>query len=210
MLEAGPHMPFFVSVHYRAWPGHREALQTAIRNDLSASSATRPGLRFARVFQHLTDSNRFLAFEEWQTEAEYQRVRAAPSYLAALAPFGPPPQADVLERLQMYRHLPHRPDVLDCMRVTISPAGAEAVEDLVCDSAQRDALAGAGLVIRAVYRVVGEPGRLLVLHGWRSLAHLEAYQESVARETATRLTVLGATLDAFVGEVTAEYSWLDR
>lgn len=203
-------MPFYVSVQYRAWPEQREALRALIRSDLSASSAVHPGLRFARVFQHLTEPDRFLAFEEWQSQAEFQRLRESPDYLETLAAYGPPPQADALERLQLYRHLPHRPTALTCVSLTTPPGQAEAVEDLVCDDARREALVDGGLVIRAVYRVIQEPGRLIVLHGWRSLAHLERYQETVAGEAEAAMRALGAAVDSFVGEITAEFSWLER
>lgn len=203
-------MPFYVSVQYRAWPEQRDALRVLIRRDLSASSASHPGLRFARVFQHLTEPDWFLAFEEWQSQAEYQRLRESPAFLESLAAYGPPPQADALERLQLYRRLPYRPTALTCVSLTTSPEQAQAVEDRVCDDAQRAALVDGGLVIRAVYRVTEQPGRLLVLHGWRSLAQVERYQETLATDTETALRALGAAVDSFVGEITAEFSWLER
>lgn len=205
--EAGACMPFFVAVQYRAWPEHREALRAAIRSDLSRVN---PGLKFARVFQHLLEPDRFLAFEEWQSPAEYQHVREAPAFLALVGAFGPPPHADGLERLQLFRHLPHRPVALACVNLTTPPDRAEAVEELVCGDAQRETLVGAGLVIRAVYRVIEQPGRLLVLHGWRTVAHLEQYQRTVAGDTLAALAAHGTMVDPFIGEIAAEFSWLER
>jgi quinol monooxygenase YgiN len=179
----------------------------AIRSDLSTAY---PGLKFARVFQHLTEPDDFLAFEEWETQAEYQRAREAPGWLESLAGYGPPPHADRLERLQMYRHLLHRPVALACVSLTTPLDRADAVEELICGDAQREVLVGAGLVIRAVYRVIGEPGRLLVLHGWRSVAHLEQFQQTVAEEILDALAAHGTVIEPFVGALAAEFSWLEH
>ena len=67
----------------------------------------------------------------------------------------------------------------------------------------------AGLVLRAVYRVVGGSGRLLVLHGWRSLELLERFLSGPAISTTATLAQLGATMDQFAGRIAAEYSWLE-
>ena len=48
------------------------------------------------------------------------------------------------------------------------------------------------------------------MYGWRSLAQLEWLQETVARDTEAALTALGVAVDPFIGEITAEFSWLER
>ena len=92
-----------------------------------------------------------------------------------------------MERLQHYRHLPHSPAALACTAISAPAERAGAVEAYICDDERRDALVAAGLVLRAVYRVAGSADRLLVLHGWRSMEHLEQYLGGAAIAMAARM-----------------------
>ena len=203
-------MPFFVAVHHQVRPGCGEQRVEAIRRDFAASPVLHPGRRFARLFEHLTDQTRLLAIEEWQSQVEFERHDRSPAYAGALETTGPAPRVDVLERLQHYRHMPHTPAALACTAIAPPLDQADDVESFICDEERRDALIAAGLVLRAVYRVVGGSGRLLVLHGWRSLELLERYLAGPAISTTATLAQLGATMDQFAGRIAAEYSWLDR
>jgi quinol monooxygenase YgiN len=202
-------MPFFVAVHHQVLPDHRERRVETIRNDFAAAPVSQPGRRFARLFEHLHDQSRLMAFEEWQNESDFERHEQAPAYVEALAASGPPPRPEPMTRLQLYRHMPHRPSALACTAVSTPLDRAADVESFICDEERRDALIVEGLVLRAVYRMVGSPGRLLVLHGWRSLDHLERYLGGSALVTASTLAAHGASLDQFAGRVAAEFSWLE-
>jgi quinol monooxygenase YgiN len=202
-------MPFFVAVHHQVHPGRREQRVETVRTDFAASPVSHPGRRFARLFEHLTDRTRLLAMEEWQSPADFERHQRSPGYVEAIEASGLAPTFDVLERVQHYRHMPHSPSALACTAISMAPDRATEVEELICDEERRDALVAGGLVPRAVYRVVGSAGRLLVLHGWRSIDHLERYLGGSAVATAATLAARGATLDQFAGRMAAEYSWLE-
>ena len=202
-------MPFFVAVRYEAWPDRLESLLEVIRGDFAASPTSQPSRRFARVFQHLENPARLLAMEEWQNQADFERHTNARAYAEALAACGPAPRANALERLQHYRHMPHPPSALACITLSSPPDRAPEVEDFVCDEERRDALDASGLVLRAVYRVVGTAGRLLVLHGWRSLDDLDRYFATSARSLAELLEATGASSDQFTGQMAAQFSWLE-
>jgi hypothetical protein len=105
--------------------------------------------------------------------------------------------------------MPHSPSALACTTLSTPLDRADEVESFICDDERRDALVAAGLVLRAVYRVDGRPGRLLVLHGWRSLDNLERYFETSAHSLAEMATSAGASIDQFAGQIAAEFSWLE-
>jgi quinol monooxygenase YgiN len=201
-------MPFFVVVAFQARPGRVDTLLSAIRSDLAASASRSPSRRFARVYQHHSDATRLFAIEEWQQQADFDRYTNSVAYADAVIECTSAPRADALERLQHYRHMPHAPAFLSCATVTAPADRASDVEDFICDRQRRDALTADGLVLRAVYRVAGSPGRLLVLHGWRNLEDLQVFAETFDRSVASALTPLGATLEQFTGLIAAEYSWL--
>jgi quinol monooxygenase YgiN len=202
-------MPFFVAVHHDLDPGRLDERIAAVRSDFARSPLAFPGRRFARVFAHLHEPTRLLGIEEWRNRDEFERHQASPSYLETLSASGPSPRSEALERLQYYRHLPHRPAALACTGIVVRPEWAGDVESFICDDQRRDVLITAGLVLRAVYRVAGSSGHLLVLHGWRSLEHLERYLGTLAVSLSATLAEYDATLDQFAGRVVAEYSWLD-
>jgi quinol monooxygenase YgiN len=202
-------MPFFVAIHYEASPDRLDSLVEAIRNDFAASPTLQPGRRFARLFQHLQDPARLLAMEEWQSQPDFERHLQDAAYADALASCGPTLRADALERLQHYRHMPHLPSALSCITLSTSLDRAADVEGFICDDERRDALVAAGLVLRAVYRVVGSPGRLLVLHGWRSFDDLERYLATSEHSLAELLETTDASIERFTGQMAAQFSWLE-
>jgi len=202
-------MPCFVAIRYQARSDSLDALEVAIRADYAASSTLQPGRKFARLFRHMQDPARLLSMEEWESDEALERHRQSPAYADTRDAVAAPPPIEYLERLQHYRHMPHRPSALACTTLATPVDQAGAVERFICDDERRDALGAAGLVIRAVYRVIGSPGRLLVLHGWRSLDDLEQYVGTSARGLAELLESTGAEIDQFTGQIAAEFSWLD-
>ncbi|MFN8634166.1 MAG: antibiotic biosynthesis monooxygenase [Chloroflexota bacterium] len=203
-------MPCFVAIHHQARPNRLDDLLAALRNDFATSPTQQPGRKFARLFQHVRDPQRLLSMEEWQSQEEMERHAQFPSYANAVSEAGLPPRTELLERLQHYRHMPHRPTALACTTLDTPMQRAADVESFICDDERRDALVAAGLVIRAVYRVIGSPGRLLVLHGWRAMDDLERYFGTSARGLAEMLADTGASIDQFAGQVAAEFSWLEN
>jgi quinol monooxygenase YgiN len=202
-------MPYFVAVHSEAEPDHVDDLIGLIRHDFALSAAAHPSRRFARVFQHHQEPWRLLGIEEWQEQGEFEQHLGASDVAAALAACGAPPRASPLERLQHYRHMPHQPTALACTTIAAPTDRADEVERFICDDERRDALVAGGLAIRAVYRLDGRVGHLLVLHGWRTRADLDTYVASSGRSVITRLAEIGATVERFTGEMIAQYSWLN-
>ena len=202
-------MPFFVAVHHQVHPGCREQRVEAVQADFADSPVSHPGRKFGRLFEHLTDDTRLLAMEEWQGPLDFERHQLSAAYVEAIRASGPAPRVDALERLQHYRHMPHAPTALACTAISSPARAAGDVEAYICDDERRDALVAGGLVLRAVYRVIGSADRLLVLHGWRSMEHLERYLTGSAVATAATLVARGATVDQFAGQMAAEYSWLE-
>jgi len=202
-------MPFFVVVQYQARPDQLDGLLALIRHDFSVSATAHPGRRFARVFQHDQEPWRLLGIEEWQQEEELRRHLEASAFAEALVAYGPPPLISALERLQHYRHMPHQPTALGCFTLTAPTEHAEEVERFICDEERRDALVAGGLALRAVYRLGGSPGRLLVLHGWQTHSDLDAYSATVERAIIRSLALNGTSIERFTGEIVAQYSWLN-
>lgn len=202
-------MPYFVAVHHQVHPGRREQRVHTIRGDFAASPGAHPGRRFARLFQHLHDRTRLLAVEEWEDQSAFERHDRSPAYVESLERSGPAPRVDVLERVQHYRHMPRSPAALVCTAISSPAERTGEIENYICDDERREAVVASGLVLRAVYRVAGDTARLLVLHGWQSVDHLERYLAESAPSTASALAARGASLDQFAGTIVAEFSWLD-
>jgi quinol monooxygenase YgiN len=201
-------MPYFVAVQYQARPDRLDDLLALIRRDLAVSTAAYPGRRFARVFRQDGDRSRLLGIEEWQQERDFQRHAKTPAYAEALTGCSEPPTVSTLERLQHYRHMPHQPTTLSCAILMAPPDRAEEVKRFICDEQSRDALVADGLVIRAVYRLNGETGRLLVLHGWRTRDDLLAFDATGERAATDVRAPTGTQFELFTGELVARYSWL--
>jgi quinol monooxygenase YgiN len=202
-------MPYFVAVQYEARPDRLDDLVGQIRHDFAVSATAHPGRRFARVFQHHQEPCRLLAIEEWQQRSEFQQHFEASQPAEVLLACASPPQASTLERLQHYRHMPHQPTALACTTIAAPADRADEVERFICDDERRDALMADGLAIRAVYRLDGITGQLLVLHGWRTRGDLDTYVASAKRRTITGLAAIGTAVEQFTGEVVAQYSWLN-
>jgi quinol monooxygenase YgiN len=201
-------MPFFVVIQYQATADRLDDLLALIRDDFAVSASAYPGRRFARVFQHDLEPLRLLGIEEWQQEREHRRHLDGSAFAEAVAACGGPPQASALERLQHYRHMPHQPTALACTTLTAPAERADEVERFICDDERRDALVAGGLALRAVYRLDGVVGRLLVLHGWRTRADLETYVATGERTVVNALAPTGTSIEHFTGEMVAQYSWL--
>jgi quinol monooxygenase YgiN len=202
-------MPFFVMVQYQAQPSRSDDLLALIRHDLAVSTTAYPARRFARVFRHVHEPTRLLGIEEWQHDDDFHRHAEAPAYAEVIAACCVQPRASALERLQHYRHMPHQPTALACATISAPPDRADEVERFICDEQRRDALVADGLVLRAVYRLDGVAGQLLVLHGWRTRSDLLAYDATGERTMVEMLEQAGATIDVFSGEIVAQYSWLN-
>jgi quinol monooxygenase YgiN len=202
-------MPFYVAVHHQALPGRLEQLLTTIKADLAASPTSQPGRRFTRVFEQLHEPARLLSIEEWLSQGDYERHAQSPAYVEAIRACGAPPRAEALERLQMYRHMSRPPSALACATLTTPLDRAAGVESFICDEERREALVATGLVLRAIYRVIDSPGRLLVLHGWRSREDLDRYLASTARATVATLAARGVSIEQFTGQMAAQFSWLE-
>jgi quinol monooxygenase YgiN len=202
-------MPFFVVVQYRARPDRVDDLLSLIRHDLATSATAYPGRRFARIFQHVQEPTRLLEIEEWQQADDFRRHVEAPNRTELLGACAVPPRTSALERLQHYRHMPHQPTALSCAIISAAPDHADDIERFICDEQRREALVADGLVLRAVYRLDGVAGQLLVLHAWRTRADLDAYDATGERMHVGVLAHAGATTELFTGEIVAQYSWLN-
>jgi quinol monooxygenase YgiN len=202
-------MPFFVAIRHQARPDQRDQLLAVIREDFAASARTQRR-KFARLFQHVQQPDRLMAFEEWQQRDDFEAHRETAAYREGLAACAFPPVLMPLIRLQYYRHMPHVPAALMCLLLTATPAQASSVEGYVCDDERQQALETDGLVLRAVYRMTDPAHGLILLHGWRTIDHLHRYAEQSGPDTVLALEQRGATLESFACQIAAEFSWLDR
>jgi hypothetical protein len=98
---------------------------------------------------------------------------------------------------------------LACAIVSASTERVAEVERFICDDQRREALIAEGLVLRAVYRIAEQAGRLLVLHGWRADADLRAYVAKGERDPGAALSTTGARAEQFTGRIVAQFSWLE-
>lgn len=104
--------------------------------------------------------------------------------------------------------MPHQPTALACTTIAARAEHADEVERFICDGERRDALVDGGPAIRAVDRLDGIVGDLLVLHGWRTCSHLESYRASSRRIIGVRLADVGTAVEPSTGEMIAQCSWL--
>ena len=103
--------------------------------------------------------------------------------------------------------------VVACAIITVPAERAADVEGYLRVPAQQSMVSTAGIVFRELYR--GYPDdqptvRSLVAHGWRPLSDLDRFRRADVPQYETTLNMLGATVERFAGQITDQFSRLDR
>jgi quinol monooxygenase YgiN len=203
-----PEVPFFVAIYQEAWPDYEQTLLAAIRDNFAAR-ARYPGRRSARVFQRLNDPTRLLTIGEWENQAAYLSLRQSPDFEETVATCGPPPTIEYLERLHLFHRMSQRPAVVTCSTID-APIERMAQVEACVRGPLHDPTMNPGLISSELYRPLGNPRRLVVVHSWRALADLERFRATDSPGLEHELTRLGGTVARFTGEIAAEFSIPER
>jgi quinol monooxygenase YgiN len=203
-------MTFFVAIYQEVLPDRVQGLLSTIRSSLTSARAAHPGRQRVRVFQRLGQPAHFLSLGEWESQAAFERDRASFSFLEADDASGPAASVEYFQRLHQFVRMEQRPAVVACATISAPAERRPDVEAFLRGAAQHDVVNTAGLTSRELYRSISTAGRLMVVHGWRSIADLERFRTSDVPLIETTLTRLGASVERFTGEITAQYSLGDR
>lgn len=201
-------MVFVVAIHLEAQPERLDDLLRTVRASLSAARTLQPDRRSTRLFQRLGAPTSLLEVGEWTTEEGFDQFQRGSIFAETVAACDPAPEVERLERLRHFERMDQRVAVAACATVTVDPTRAQSVESMLLSEAHQQIARADGLVWREIYRSHSAVGRLLVLHGWRSLHDLERFRERGSQRGEAALAALGATTTRFTGTIAAELSSL--
>lgn len=202
-------MPYFVAVYQEVSAEHLQTVLSTMRGDFATSRLAHPGRRTTRVFQRLNYPTHLLAIGEWDSQADYERLRQTEAYQQVTTQADPPATIESLTRLRHFARLAIAPSIFGCVRITTPTEHAESMEAFILDELRLGVEGSPGLVVHEVYRVGVERGRLLVVHGWRSLEDLERFRAGDRKRYDARLAELGAMTDRLTGVVAVQFSRLE-
>ena len=202
-------MPFFVAVYQEVTAEALDEVLATMRGDFATSRRMHPGRRATRVFQRLNYPTHLLALGEWDSQADYERLRQTEAYQQVTERADPPATIEYLTRLRHFARLTLPPSIVGCVTIAAPRENAEALEAFILDEVRLGVEGSLGLAAHEVYRVGDEGGRLLVVHGWRSIEDLERFRAGDRRRYEARLRELGAATDRLTGVVAVQYSRLE-
>ena len=206
-------MPFFVATYRQAWPDRVSDLLTSIKRSFEVSRTAAPGRHTSRVFQRLEDPTSLVSIGEWDNQAAYEAHHGSQAFEEATVETGPPPVIVFLRRIHLFERMNDRAAVVACVTITVPAERADSVESFLRGPAQANMVATPGIVFRELYRSYPDDQptvRLLVAHGWRSIADLERFRRADAPHFQSTLSSLGANVERFTGEIAAQFSRLDQ
>jgi len=207
--EAGGDVPFFVAVYQEVSSDRLDEILATMRGDFATSRRMHPGRRTTRVFQRLNYPTHLLALGEWDSQADYERLRRTEAYQRVTERADPPASIEYLTRLRHFARLAVPPAIVGCVTIAAPPERAAAVEAFILDDVRHVVEGAPGLAAHEAYRVGEEGGRLLVVHGWRSIEDLERFRAGEPERYEARLRELGASTDRLTGVVAEQYSRLE-
>jgi quinol monooxygenase YgiN len=202
-------VPFFVAVQQEVQSERLDEMLATIRGDFATSQRSHPGRRTTRVFQRLSYPTHLLAIGEWDSQADYERLRQTETYQQATVRANPPASIAYLKRLRYFARLSASPTVVASVKVTAPRHHAESLESFMLELVPHEVESAAGLTSNEVYRIGDEPGRLLIVHSWRSIEDLERFRTRDRRGYVARLQELEAVSDRMTGVVAAQFSRLE-
>ena len=203
-------MPFFVAVHQEVQPERLDDMLATIRGDFATSRRTHPGRRTTRVFQRINYPTHLLAIGEWDTQADYERLRESDAYQLSTVRADPPATIDYLKRLRYFARMSVAPTVVASITVSAPRRHAEALESFMLGLVPRGVETASGLVANEVYRIGEQPGRLLVVHSWRAIEDLERFRARDRSAYVAGLQALDAAFVRMTGVMAVQFSRLEN
>jgi quinol monooxygenase YgiN len=208
-LEVWRQVAFFVAVHQQVRPEHLDEVLVTMRGDFATSQRLHPGRRSTRVFQRLNYPTHLLAVGEWDSQDAYEMLKRTPHYRAVTVEADPPARIEYLKRIRIFARMAARPAIAGCVMLAVSSEHADTLERFLLDEVRWGVESAPGLISHEVYRVCQEPGRLLVVHSWRSLDDLESFRSTDRKRYDATLAELGVSTERLTGIVAAQFSRLD-
>lgn len=199
-------MPFFVVISQQVDPDNVEQMLAKMRDDLAVSHILHPGRRNARIFQQLDRPNHLMALTEWDSRAAYEQLWRSPGYQALTVNADPPARIEQVTRLRSFMRMSAQPSFVGCVRFTAPDAHADALERLVLDVLRYDNEASEGLLSHDVFRIGAVPGRILLVHSWRSINGLEQFRVKHRQRHDALLNALQVSAERFTGSIAALYT----
>jgi len=180
-----------------------------MRGDFAASRRENPGRRSARVFQRLDAPTELLAIGEWDSQADYERLRASPAYATDTVAATPPARIEYLQRLRTFARMATAPLVYSCVTLEAPPEHARELEPHLLRDMSSAIEWSPGLISREIYRIGEAPGRVLIVHGWRSMDDLDAFRRDATAQHDGWLNERQVRITMFAGAMAAQYLRLD-
>ena len=195
-----------VTIVLRLWvgDGRRDEIVAAATREFEAPTASTEGCRYARLFQTLDDPDQFLYVAEWDSREVFERVgrqlRTSTLDALLLRIEGP----HYCRELYSYENMARRPEIVACAIGEAPAATADATRDFAIELG-RTSGGSAGLVLYRVAENIAQPGHLVVLHGWDSLAALERARGDGGADVQARVRELGVKVTVSVGRTRATF-----
>jgi hypothetical protein len=202
-------VPFFVMVRHQVQVDRLDHVLTSMRTDFATSGRRHPGRRGTRVFQRLDSPTDLLAMGVWDVQDDYERLRNTRDYVANTVGATPPASIDYLKRLRMFARMSTTPAIYGCVTMEAPPSqGADLERHLLIDVSP-PIEAATGLLLREVYRIGDEPGRALVVHGWRAPHEMEGFRFGESKRHDVWLEERRISISTFTGVMAAQFSRLE-
>ena len=195
-------MSFLVTVEQRVPPerlvGHLDAAHLVMER-------SKRGRIHSRIFQSLQDAGHLLSVGEWEGAADFEQFLRDPVVQAEVVRADPPARISTLRRLRLFQRMGHRIEAVACVIATCDEEEADGLEDFVLSWSRREIDPSDGLVSEEVYRMGDRGVRFLIVHGWRTLEHLERFRASSMAQTDAAFAAHGVSMERFMGRVAAEF-----
>ncbi|MCC7371574.1 MAG: antibiotic biosynthesis monooxygenase [Chloroflexi bacterium] len=199
-------MPFFVGVFQDIRPELLDEMLAGVRDDLAHSYRRNPGRRQSRVFQQIDLPTSFIAISEWDAEEDFQRFQASQRFQRMTVQADPPARIERLHRLRSFARMAFQAHCVACIRLIALPEHGDELEAAILGSIRVDVESSPGLISHDVFRAGAQAGQLVIVHGWESLAALEAFRTDTRERHGEILNPLLTSVERFVGSVTAVFS----
>lgn len=198
-----------VTIVLRLWAqdGQRDEILAMATREFEAPTSGSEGCRYARLFQTLGDPDQFLYVAEWDSREAFERggrQLRTPALDALMLRFEGP---HYCRELYSYENMARRPEIVACAIGEAPAAAADATRELAIQLG-REASQAPGLVLYRVAEDVARAGRIVVLHGWDSLAALELARGDAGAPVQERLRALGVAVTVSVGRTRATFDRL--
>ena len=190
-------------VRHTVRPGLEALFIAAVVRRMRARRLDVHSLRLAALMQSHARAQRFCWLGEWESEAEYEaRAREMSEDLAPYS--ASPPTRHFLTHVHLHDHIGEPLAAITCGVIQAAPGRAEAARTVLGRPTAASLESTPDLTLRALYQDVEDPGRFVVVRGWRSASGAQAWIRHRLGAVRADLADSSVTLEMYSGRV-----WID-